>query len=86
MKADSKTVFNYIKEHEGENITAPDIAKETGLGIQKVNGIITSALIGTGKNKANKSDYELNDDHYPHHVHHNAASDAQTSAPVCPAP
>ena len=42
--------------------------------------------IDTGKNKANKSDYELNDDHYPHHVHHNVASDAQTSAPVCPAP
>ncbi len=54
MKADSKTVFNYIKEHEGENITAPDIAEATGLGIQKVNGIITSALVGTGKNKANK--------------------------------
>lgn len=54
MKADSKTVFNYIKEHEAENITAPDIAEATGLDIKKVNGIITAALIGTGKNKANK--------------------------------
>lgn len=54
MKADSKTVFNYIKEHEAEDITAPDIAEATGLDIKKVNGIITAALIGTGKNKANK--------------------------------
>ena len=54
MKADSKTVFNYIKENEADNITASDIAEATGLDIKKVNGIITAALVGTGKNKANK--------------------------------
>ena len=53
MKADSKTVFNYIKENEADNITASDIAEATGLDIKKVNGIITAALVGTGKNKAN---------------------------------
>lgn len=54
MKADSKTVFNYIKEHEAEDITASDIAAATGFDIKKVNGIITAGLIGTGKNKAYK--------------------------------
>ena len=55
MKENSKIVFNYIKEHNDENITAPDIAAGTGLETKSVNGIITSALIGTGKNKANKN-------------------------------
>lgn len=55
MKADSKTVFNYIKENEANDITASDIAEATGLDIKKVNGIITAALVGTGKNKANKN-------------------------------
>lgn len=49
MKANSKTVFNYVKEHEAENITAPDIAEGTGLGIKSVNGIITSAFCRKGK-------------------------------------
>lgn len=55
MKENTKTVFNYIKEHEAEDITASMIAEATGLEVKSVNGIITSALIGTGKNKANKS-------------------------------
>ena len=54
MKENTKTVFNYIKAHEAEDITASDIATATGLEVKSVNGIITSALIGTGKNKANK--------------------------------
>jgi len=49
MKANSKTVFNYVKEHESENLTAPDIAEATGLGIKSVNGIVTSAFCRKGK-------------------------------------
>ena len=52
MKANTKTVFNYIKEHESENITAPDIAEGTGLPIKSVNGIITAALCRKGKDYA----------------------------------
>jgi hypothetical protein len=55
MKDNTKTVFTYIKEHEAENITASDIEKGTGIPVKSVNGIITSALIGTGKNKENKN-------------------------------
>ncbi len=52
MKENTKIVFNYIKEHESENITAPDIAEATGLPIKSVNGIITAALCRAGKDYA----------------------------------
>ena len=52
MKDNTKIVFNYIKEHEAENITAPDIADATGLPIKSVNGIITAALCRKGKDYA----------------------------------
>lgn len=52
MTANSQTVFNYIKENEAKNITAPDIAEATGLPIKTVNGVITSALCRAGKDYA----------------------------------
>ena len=44
MKENSKIVFNYVKEHEAEDITAADITEATGLPVKSVNGIITSAF------------------------------------------
>ena len=44
LKENSKIVFNYVKEHDGENFTAADIAEATGLRPQSVNGIVTSAF------------------------------------------
>lgn len=52
MKENTKTVFNYIKAHEAEDITASDIATATGLEVKSVNGIITSALCRKGKDYA----------------------------------
>lgn len=52
MKQNTQIVFNYIKEHEAEKITAPDIAEGTGLPIKSVNGIITAALCRAGKDYA----------------------------------
>lgn len=37
-------VFNYVKEHQDENIIADDIANATGLSSRQVNGIITMAF------------------------------------------
>ena len=45
LKENSKIVFNYVKEHDGENFTAADIAEATGLRPQSVNGIVTSTTI-----------------------------------------
>ena len=44
LKENSLKVFNYVKEHDGEDFTAQDIANELGLGKQTVNGIVTSAF------------------------------------------
>ena len=44
LKDNSKLVFNFVKQHDGEDFTAQDIADATGLGVRQVNGIITSAF------------------------------------------
>lgn len=44
LKPNSKLVFDYVKENEGRNITAADIAEGTGLPIRSVNGIVTAAF------------------------------------------
>lgn len=42
MKETTKNVFNYIKEHDGEDFTAKDIAAELGYTPAQVNGSVTS--------------------------------------------
>ena len=44
MKENSILVFDYVKAHEDENITAKDIAAALGLDPRQVNGIITAAF------------------------------------------
>lgn len=44
MKVNSYNVYNYVKEHEDENITAKDIAVALELDPRQVNGIITAAF------------------------------------------
>ncbi len=44
LKDNSKLVFNFVKQHDGEDFTAQDIADAIGLGVRQVNGIITSAF------------------------------------------
>ena len=51
MNANSKIVYNYVKENESKNLTAADIAEGTGLGIKSVNGIVTAAFQSTGAGK-----------------------------------
>ena len=44
FKESTKIVFNYIKEHEAENITAKDIAAALDMDPRSVNGVITGAF------------------------------------------
>lgn len=44
LKENSRKVYDYVKAHDGENMTAADIATATGLEVRSVNGIITSAF------------------------------------------
>lgn len=52
MKENTKTVFTYLKEHDGEKIIAKDIEDATGLPIKSINGIVTAALCRKGKDYA----------------------------------
>lgn len=44
LKENSKLVYEYVKEHENENITADDIAEAVDLTSRQVNGIVTMAF------------------------------------------
>lgn len=44
ISENAKKVFNFVKNHDGEEFIAADIAKATGLEIKQVNGIVTSAF------------------------------------------
>ena len=61
LKENSKIVFNYVKAHEGENITASDIAEGTGLEVRSVNGIVTSAFQRKGLMARVPAEIELAD-------------------------
>lgn len=44
LTENSRIVYDYVKTHENENITAADIAEATGLTSRQVNGAITMAF------------------------------------------
>lgn len=44
MKPNSAAVLNYLKDHNGENLTAADVAEALGLEKKSVDGIFTSAI------------------------------------------
>ena len=61
MKENSRKVFEYVKEHDGENMTAADIAEATGLEVRSVNGIVTSAFQKKGLMERIPGEVELED-------------------------
>lgn len=44
MKQASIDVFNFVKDHDGEQFTATDIAVALGLSVKSVNAIITASF------------------------------------------
>ena len=44
MKENSKKVLNYLKEVNGANVTAADVADALGIEKRQVDGIFTSAI------------------------------------------
>lgn len=44
MKENSKKVLNYLKEVNGQDVTAADVAAALGLEKRSVDGIFTSAI------------------------------------------
>lgn len=42
LKDNSLIIFNYVREHDGEDFTAQDISAATGIGVKSVNGCLTA--------------------------------------------
>ena len=57
----SITVYDYVKDHDNEDLTAQDIADGTGLAIKSVNGIVTSAFQRGGLMERIPAEIELED-------------------------
>ena len=41
MKENTRKVFDYLKEHDGEDLTAANVAEALGLEKRQVDGIFT---------------------------------------------
>lgn len=61
LKENSRKVFDYVLTHDGENMTAADIAEGTGLEVRSVNGIVTSAFQRKGLMERKPAEIELED-------------------------
>ena len=61
MKENSKKVLNYLKEINGENVTAADVAAALGLEKRSVDGIFTSAIQRKGYGVRVPAENELED-------------------------
>ena len=61
MKENSKKVLNYLKEINGENVTAADVAVTLGLEKRQVDGIFTSAIQRKGLGVRVPAEIELED-------------------------
>ena len=61
MKENSKRVLNYLKEINGEKVTAADVAAALGLEKRSVDGIFTSAIQRKGLGVRTPAEIELDD-------------------------
>ena len=61
LKPNSIAVFNFVKENDGADFTAQDIADALGLEVKSVNGIVTSAFQKKGLMLREEAEIELAD-------------------------
>lgn len=61
MKENSKKVFSYLKEINGTDVTAADVAEALGLEKRQVDGIFTSAIQRKGLGVRIPAEVELED-------------------------
>ena len=61
MKENSKKVLNYLKEVNGSNVTAADVAEALGLEKRQVDGTFTSAIQRKGLGVRVPAEIELED-------------------------
>lgn len=61
MSENSKKVLNYLKDVNGSNVTAADVAEALGLEKRSVDGIFTSAIQRKGLGVRTAAEIELDD-------------------------
>lgn len=61
MKPNTVLVLNYLKEINGQNVTAADVAAALGLEKKSVDGIFTSAIQRKGLGVRTPAEVELED-------------------------
>ena len=61
MKENSKKILNYLKEVNGANVTAADVAEALGLEKRSVDGSFTSAIQRKGLGIRVAAEVELED-------------------------
>lgn len=61
LKPNAKTILNYVKSMDGQNITAADISEATGIPVKSVNGTVTSAFQKKGLMERVPAEIELED-------------------------
>ena len=61
MKENSKKVLNFLKEVNGQDVTAADVAAALGLEKRSVDGIFTSAIQRKGLGVRVPAEIELED-------------------------
>jgi hypothetical protein len=61
MKENSRKVLEYLKEINGANVTAADVAEALGLEKRRVDGIFTSAIQRKGLGVRTPAEIELED-------------------------
>ena len=61
LKHNTISVINYLKEVNGQNVTAADVAEALGLEKRTVDGIFTSAIQRKGLGIRTPAEVELED-------------------------
>ena len=61
ISENSKKVLNYLKEVNGQNVTAADVAEALGLEKRTVDGAFTSAIQRKGLGVRTPAEIELED-------------------------
>ena len=61
LKPNTVSVINYLKEVNGQNVTAADVAEALGLEKRTVDGIFTSAIQRKGLGIRTPAEAELED-------------------------
>ena len=61
MSANTLNVIDYLKAHNGENLTAQDVADALGVDVKVVNGAFTSGIAKKGLGKRIEAEVEYED-------------------------